>query len=442
MRFFRRASWFISIYFKRYRYIILASVTASIMLIFLGRNLYPYLPQSKEKIYLGIVGSYTISNLPEIVDDLLFAGLTQTGPDQNPIPNLSSGWEITEENKKYTFHLKPDLKWADGTPVKSKDIKINIPKVEIDFPDDQTISFTLPETFAPFPTILNRALFNAKGQTPTDFTATVTQNNSGNIKDIRLEKNRRIYFVKIYNSLSQAITAFKLGQVDHLMFLNTNPHLTPTSSTTISEEVDYRHLVTILINTKDPLLTDKSIRQGLAYLIPNKNLDFTKAISPIPPMSWAHNPLVKTYDYNQSRGLQLLKDSLPPNQKLNLEMTVLPEHLKTAETIKNNLALADVEINLRVVTSVPDNFQLFLGTLNIPTDPDQYSLWHSTQNSNITQIDDKKIDKLLEDGRTTIDQKQRRQIYLDFQKTLLEELPAIFLYFPNRYQVSRGNFSL
>jgi len=53
-------------------------------------------------------------------------------------------------------------------------------------------------------------------------------------------------------------------------------------------------------------------------------------------------------------------------------------------------------------------------------------------------LDDKKIDKLLEDGRTTIDQKERRLIYFDFQKSLLEELPAIFLYFPNRYQVSRG----
>jgi peptide/nickel transport system substrate-binding protein len=442
MRLLRRSFWFISTYFKRYRYIILGSISFSIFLIFLFRSLYPHLPQSKQKIYIGVVGSHTISNLPEIVDSLLSAGLTQTGSDQKPIPNLSSNWEISDEGKKYTFHLKPNLTWADGSPVKSQDIKINIPKVAIEFPDDQTIIFSLPETFAPFPTILNRALFNAKGHTPTGFIATVTQNNSGNIKDIRLEKGQRIFYIKIYNSLSQAVTAFKLGHIDHLLHLNSNPEITSTPSVTITEEVDYHHLVTLMINTKDPLLADKSIRQGIAYLIQNKNQNFTKALSPIPPMSWGYNPLVKTYDYNLARGKELIKNSLPPNQKLSLELTTLPEHLKTAENLKNELANANIEINLRVVTAVPENFQLYLGTLSIPNDPDQYSLWHSTQNSNVTHIDDKKIDKLLEDGRTTIDQKQRRLFYLDFQKTLLEELPAIFLYFPNRYQVSRGNFSL
>jgi ABC-type transport system substrate-binding protein len=62
------------------------------------------------------------------------------------------------------------------------------------------------------------------------------------------------------------------------------------------------------------------------------------------------------------------------------------------------------------------------------SDPDQYLFWHSTQTkTNLTQTNNPKIDKLLEEGRQTFDQQERKKIYQEFQKILLEECPAIFL---------------
>ena len=56
------------------------------------------------------------------------------------------------------------------------------------------------------------------------------------------------------------------------------------------------------------------------------------------------------------------------------------------------------------------------GNVDIPKDPDQYSLWHSTQTStNISHLKNARIDKLLEDGRTELDQEIRKKIYLDFR---------------------------
>ena len=38
------------------------------------------------------------------------------------IPRLASDWEISEDGKIYTFHLRQDLKWSDGQPFSSEDV--------------------------------------------------------------------------------------------------------------------------------------------------------------------------------------------------------------------------------------------------------------------------------------------------------------------------------
>ena len=87
--------------------------------------------------------------------------------------------------------------------------------------------------------------------------------------------------------------------------------------------------------------------------------------------------------------------------------------------------------------SVPVNYQIFLGYFNVPSDPDQYTLWHSDQPTNITNYKNLRIDQLLEDGRRTLDTQKRIKIYADFQKYLLDDQPASFLYFPYEYKIVR-----
>jgi DNA segregation ATPase FtsK/SpoIIIE-like protein len=62
---------------------------------------------------------------------------------------------------------------------------------------------------------------------------------------------------------------------------------------------------------------------------------------------------------------------------------------------------------------------------------------NSKQANNITGYENKRIDKLLEDGRKTISQTERKKIYDDLQKYLLADAPAAFLYFPYEYTVTR-----
>ena len=93
---------------------------------------------------------------------------------------------------------------------------------------------------------------------------------------------------------------------------------------------------------------------------------------------------------------------------------------------------------MQVSSVTPTEYDAFLVIFDIPPDPDQYTLWHSTQaGSNISRYKNPRIDKLLEDGRLNLDTEARKKIYLDFQRFLLEDAPAAFLFHPTWYTISR-----
>ena len=80
------------------------------------------------------------------------------------------------------------------------------------------------------------------------------------------------------------------------------------------------------------------------------------------------------------------------------------------------------------------NFEVLFYGQEISSDPDQYPLWHSTRKDypglNLSQIQSKRIDKALEEGRQLADLSERKDKYADFQKQFQIEMPAILLYHP------------
>ncbi|HUO09813.1 MAG TPA: peptide ABC transporter substrate-binding protein [Phycisphaerae bacterium] len=52
----------------------------------------------------------------------LWEGLATYGPDSlKPIPGAAESWEISPDQKTYTFHLRKNAKWSNGDPVTSAD---------------------------------------------------------------------------------------------------------------------------------------------------------------------------------------------------------------------------------------------------------------------------------------------------------------------------------
>lgn len=55
-----------------------------------------------------------------VVNDL-FAGLIDFDQANRPVPGMAEKWEISNDGKTYTFHLRQGLKFSDGTPITAKD---------------------------------------------------------------------------------------------------------------------------------------------------------------------------------------------------------------------------------------------------------------------------------------------------------------------------------
>ncbi len=121
----------------------------------------------------GVMGSarfinplLAISEADKDLTALVYSGLTRVSPDGSIIPDLTSAYEISPDGLTYTFTLRPDLEFHDGTPVTASDVVFTVhaaqnadirsPRradwdgVTVAAPDDHTVIFTLPRPYAPF----------------------------------------------------------------------------------------------------------------------------------------------------------------------------------------------------------------------------------------------------------------------------------------------------
>ncbi|MDD3265726.1 MAG: peptide ABC transporter substrate-binding protein [Burkholderiales bacterium] len=56
-----------------------------------------------------------------VVNDL-FEGLTVANQENDIVPGLAEKWDISEDGKVYTFYLRDNLKFSDGTPITAYDV--------------------------------------------------------------------------------------------------------------------------------------------------------------------------------------------------------------------------------------------------------------------------------------------------------------------------------
>jgi oligopeptide transport system substrate-binding protein len=67
----------------------------------------------------------------------LFSGLVTLNSRLEIVPDLASRWEISEDGRKYTFHLLPDATFADGKAITARDFVYSIERAcspELDSP--------------------------------------------------------------------------------------------------------------------------------------------------------------------------------------------------------------------------------------------------------------------------------------------------------------------
>jgi peptide/nickel transport system substrate-binding protein len=219
----------------------------------------------------------------------------------------------------------------------------------------------------------------------------------------------------------------------------------------------------LAFNGKNILFRQKGGRQALNYVVHKKKI-LTKVLrgkgivssGTIYPQSWAYDKSMEPYPYDPKKALKLLKKAEWQDTNGNhildkdgkeFEFALL---IVEGDDISRECALLiqqqllDVGIRMTVKPILFSiMYEKFLLTkkfdaalLNIISDePDKnYLWWHSSQidyGFNVFSYKNKRVDELLDGGRTTLDLKERRRIYHQFQREIYNDPPGIFLFWRN-----------
>lgn len=390
---------------------------------------------------IGYVGDYSPSNLPLEIQKKISYGLTDVAPDGKAIPGLATSWEATESGTLYTFHLKSNASWHTKKSVVASDINYNINNVTFSALDAHTIQVKLPSAFSPFSVLVSKPIFKENLNGFGQYTVSNIRLKGGRITYLKLtpvdDGTLPVMEYRFYRNEAQAVTAYKLGEIDELTDISElDTAMEQWKNTKIQKTLNKNRIITLYFNMKDPLLKDKQTRQLFAYAVPD--LGFTRAYSPIAETSWAYTDDVKHYDTDLKQAEKLLDSTKMGTSSAQLTLTTYSQYLGVAQKIVKAWQDLGLHVDIHVANTTGEPYQILLSAQDIPTDPDQYIYWHSTQlMTNISGLSSPKIDKLLEDGRAEQDSTKRKQLYIDFQKRLMDELPALFLYYPPQYSITR-----
>lgn len=427
----------------------------------------------------------------ELIDELLFDSLVRKDQNFNLVPGAAERWEIPDP-QTYVFHLRRGIHFHDGRLLTAKDVKWTLDTTRdgslrtikgatyklvdrVEAPDDFTVVVHLTEPFAPLLWNLSEGAFgivpygsgkdfnrNPIGSGPFRFVSNDLDS------QVVIERNHqywgerprveRIRFAVVPDATTRALELRK-GSAD-LAAANSFP-LDMVRALARERNVNVqRHpgtsLAYLAFNLRDPILKDVRVRQALAYAIDRQTIlhylledSGRLAASVLPPEHWAYDADVAHYPYDPGKANALLDAAGYPRGKDGVRLHLV---MKTSTVEDTRLLAAVLQQQLRQVGIALDirsfefatfysdvikgAFQLYslrwLGYSN--QDPDIFEdAFHSSsfapKRANRGYYSNPELDRLVEEGRRTIDQQQRKRIYGEVQRILARDLPYIDLWY-------------
>jgi peptide/nickel transport system substrate-binding protein len=424
----------------------------------------------------------------ERIDSLIFDDLLTRGDNLNVAPGLAQSWEIPDP-LTYVFHLHHDVKFQDGRPLTSRDVKWTFDSLlqgkvhsvkaavyrfvdHIDAPDDFTVVFHMKESSA---TLLWNLSDGAMGIIPYGSGSEITTHPIGSgpfrfvsaetDKDVILERNddywgekpglARVRFAVVPDATTRALelrkgsadAAINSLTPDTVLALQRDPSLSIESSPgTVLAYMGF--------NLRDPILRDVRVRQAIAYAFDRGPMiqylwrgEAEPARSILPPQSWAYDGNVPVYNHDPEKARALLNAAgYPAVNGIRFHLI-----MKTSTDENTRLMVAVMQQQLRDVGIALDirtfefatffadvthgTFQLYsLRWIGGNEDPDIFEYaFHSAKfppnGANRGYYSNPQIDALIDQARREVDPEVRKPIYAEVQRVLAEELPYIDLWY-------------
>ena len=392
-----------------------------LVLVFRGVILSPEAPRPGGPYVEGVVGQLGSLNPlfgeatagPNDLDALLFEPLVRVLPTGAVQGRLASRWEVSPDGRSYSFTLRPNARWSDGTPVTADDVVFTVRTVQDpQFPgallnqswkdiiatavDAGHVRFALPGHNAGF--MANLELLDIvpahllAGKTLAELASASPNLNPvgtgpfrmvAHLGDrIQLERNpfswRRPWLesvtIRSFPSQAAALDALDRGQIDGLANLTPSGAAQERANAQVkvltASTYQYAELI-LNLKTDEPYFQDVRVRQAIA-----KAIDRTAIIrdvlggqavpddSPIPrSITWAYDSAAQQPAYDPTAAAKLLDDAgwtmvngirTKGTTTLSFGLTVssdVPPYERVAEKVASQLSQVGIVAEVRPVTT-------------------------------------------------------------------------------------------
>lgn len=409
-------------------------------------------------------------------------------------PWVAEKWE-TPDPQTYVFHLHKNIHFHDGRALTARDVKWTLDSLlnktvvslraaayrhvsAVEAPDDWTVIIRLSE---PDATLLWSLSDGAFGIVPYGSGKELSKQpiGSGPFRFVLHELDSQVILERndSYWATPAKVARLRLAVVPDtttraLELRKGSADLTPPNSLTADLFNTLRRernlevvqepgtgLVYLAFNLRDPILKDVRVRQAMAYAIDRGIMLKTLfggygrlADSVLPPQHWAYSNDVAHYEHSPEKANALLDAAGyargADGVRFHLTMKTSTEETARllASVLQQQLRAVGIALDIRSFefgTFYSDvtkgSFQLYslrwVGGTN--QDPDIFEyIFHSAsfppKRANRGYYSNPEVDALIDEGRKTVDQNRRKQIYARVQQIVAQDLPYIdFWYMDN-----------
>ncbi|MCD6113678.1 MAG: peptide ABC transporter substrate-binding protein [Thermoprotei archaeon] len=292
---------------------------------------------------------------------------------------IAESYEVKEDGKVYIFHLKKNLKFADGTPCTAHDVVRSIKRVmkingdpawlvtefveDVEALDDYTVKFTLKKPVSYFLALVATPPYFPvhPAYKPDEIDSDQTAGGLGPYKIVKWVRDQELvleanpYYhgekpkiktviIRFYKDATTLRLALERGEIDiawrtlnpaDIESLKKNPNFQVI-------EVPGAAIRYIIINVKMPGTDNKLVRQALAAAIDRVDISqrvylgtWTPLYSLIPKGMWSYKPVFKE-KYGERANLELAKKLLKEagyseDKPLEIELWYTPTHYGDTE---------------------------------------------------------------------------------------------------------------
>ncbi len=402
----------------------------------------------------------------------VYEGLVKPNSKGELVPAVAEAYTISPDATKYTFTLRKDIKFSDGRPVTTGDIKYSLDRArelqlssalksisEIEAVSDTEVVITLAAADVDFLPYLTLAILpegvdlaaKPLGTGPFTLESYATEEEIVLVRNTNYWQEGRPYLDKVTlkktADTDASLLALQAGTIDISSVTQTNYEQVDKSKFNFTQRKSASVQQFNLNNAKEPF-TDERVRQAVSYVVNaqeiidlvNGGLGFKSGTPIIPGLTvYYDESLEKSYPTDIEKAKALLSDAGYANG-FTFDITVpsnYPVHVNTAQVIAQQLQQIGVTANivqvdwatwLSQVYTNRDYTSTIISVDGSALSPRSFlSRYVSDASNNFVNYNSADFDKIYADAQKELDVTKRVALYKDLQKLLSEDAASVYI---------------